>query len=258
MMIMRQRKGNFLKNKWIWIGLVAILLLAFGGFYGWASVASGPGQTALSALQNDPKVSVQVEQNWIAFSPTNAPVETGFIFYPGGKVDYRAYAPLLHQIAAEGYLIALVKMPLNLAVFGVEGAKDVIAAYPDIHNWVIGGHSLGGSMAASFAYSHPDLVKGLVLWASYPATNNNLADHKLSVVSIFGSQDGLATSEKIDTSRKLLPPSTRWIKIDGGNHGQFGDYGPQSGDKVAGIPASEQWRQTIKASVDLLKSVEQK
>jgi hypothetical protein len=255
---MKSPKANLLKNKWIWIGLVVVLLLAFGGFYGWASAALGPGQTALSDLQTDPNISVQVEQDWIAFSPTSAPANTGFIFYPGGKVDYRSYAPLLYQIAAEGYLVVLVKMPLNLAVFGVERAKDVIAAYPDIQNWVIGGHSLGGSMAASFAYSNPDLVKGLVLWASYPATNNSLADQNIKVVSISGSQDGLATVDKIDASHTLLPPSTSWVKIDGGNHAQFGDYGPQPGDNTANIAASSQWQQTIKASVDLLKSVEQK
>jgi hypothetical protein len=254
---MENRKGNFLKNKWIWIGLAAILLLAFGGFYGWASAALGPGQAALTALQNDPNVNVQVEQDWITFSPASAPAKTGFIFYPGGKVDYRSYAPLLHQIAAEGYQVVLVKEPLNLAVFGVDRAKDVMAAYPDIQNWVIGGHSLGGSMAASFAYSHPGMVKGLVLWASYPAKNNSLADQDIKVTSIFGSQDGLATAEKIDASRNLLPSSTRWVRIDGGNHGQFGDYGPQPGDDAASITANEQWQQTVQASVDMLRSTEQ-
>jgi len=254
--MMKSSNGNFLKNKWIWIGLVVVLVLAFGGFYGWASAALGPGQTALSALQADPNVRVQVEQNWITFSPTSAPAETGFIFYPGGKVDYRSYAPLLHQIAAEGYQVVLVKEPLNLAVFGVDRAKDVIAAYPDIKNWVIGGHSLGGSMAASFAYSHPDLVKGLVLWASYPAANNSLANHDIKVTSIFGSQDGLATPDKIDASRKLLPVNTQWVKIDGGNHGQFGDYGPQPGDNTANIIPREQWQQIVQASVDLLKSIQ--
>jgi pimeloyl-ACP methyl ester carboxylesterase len=247
---------NFLKNKWTWIGLVVAILLVFGGFYGWASVASGPGQTALSVLQSDKSVNVQIEKNWIAYSPTGAPAETGFIFYPGGKVDYRSYAPLLRQVAAEGYLVVVVKMPLNLAVFNVEGARDVIAAYPDIQNWVIGGHSLGGSMAASFANDHPDLIKGLVLWASYPASNDNLADSNLKVASISGSQDGLATPEKIDASRKLLPPDTKWVRIDGGNHAQFGDYGLQSGDNSASIPAVDQWKQTVKSTVDLLESVQ--
>ena len=74
------------------------------------------------------------------------------IFYPGGRVDPRSYAPAARAIAAQGYLAVITPMPLNLAVFTPGRAAQVIAAYPEIHTWAIGGHSLGGAMAANFSH----------------------------------------------------------------------------------------------------------
>ena len=65
-------------------------------------------------------------------------------------------------------------MPLNLAVLNPGAAQDVIDAYPAIESWVIGGHSLGGAMAAAFADDHPGIVDGLVLLAAFPASWNDL------------------------------------------------------------------------------------
>jgi dienelactone hydrolase len=147
-------------------------------------------------------------------------------------------------------------MPLNLAVFGANRAASVIQTYPDIQNWVIGGHSLGGSMAALYADKHRDQINGLALLASYPASSNDLSDSTIKVTSIYGTQDGLATKDKIDASRGLLPADTTWISIEGGNHAQFGWYGDQPGDNPATISRQEQQAQIIQATLDLLRSVE--
>jgi pimeloyl-ACP methyl ester carboxylesterase len=147
-------------------------------------------------------------------------------------------------------------MPLNLAVFASDAAADVIAAYPDVSHWAIGGHSLGGAMAARFAYGHPAEVQGLALWAAYPDGSNDLSDRDLAVASIYGTLDGLATREKIAASRALLPPTTDWVVIEGGNHAQFGWYGPQSGDNPATISREEQQRQVIEATLELLASLD--
>jgi len=78
----------------------------------------------------------------------------------GARVDARAYSPAGQAIAAEGYQVVIVPMPLNLAGFAINRASKVITAFPHIVHWVIGGHSHGGAMAASFAYNNPATVKG--------------------------------------------------------------------------------------------------
>lgn len=116
-----------------------------------------------------------------------------------------------HALATEGYLVIIPRMPLNLAVFGINKAEQVINAYPQVTHWVIGGHSLGGSMAAHYLYQHPDQIEGLVLLASYPASKDDLTRYAGKVLSISGSLDGLATPEKIDSSKLLLKVSDAGI-----------------------------------------------
>jgi pimeloyl-ACP methyl ester carboxylesterase len=231
-----------------------ILVLVTTGFVVWGETPAQPMTEALAALQSDAQVTI-TSGRWLAFTPVASEPTTGFIIYPGGRVDYRAYAPAAHQIAAQGYLVVIVQMPLNLAIFGVNAAQDVQAAYPQIRHWAIGGHSLGGAMAAAFASTHPGAVQGLALWAAYPASSNDLSRSGLRVVSIFGSQDGLATGEKIDASRPLLPANTTWVKISGGDHAQFGWYGDQAGDNPASISRSDQQAQIINATLSFLEGL---
>ncbi len=247
--------------KRIIIGIIVVLLLAGLGFTAWASITNPIQPEAAAALSGDNQVQVTVNPpagSWIVFQPEASTPDTGLIFYPGGKVDYRAYAPYARSVAAQGYLVVIAHMPLNLAVFASEAAGKVIRAFPQIKHWAVGGHSLGGSMAAHFAFQHPGQVQGLVLLASYPAGSDNLAASGINVVSIFGTKDGLATGRKIDASKALLPAGTRFVAISGGNHAQFGDYGLQSGDSPAAISRAEQQAQAVEATVALLKSLEGK
>lgn len=244
-------------NKRYWLlAIPAVLIIAVLGFILWGSFPAGPSVEALQALKSDALVQVDVSSSQVVFKPAGREAVTGFIFYPGGRVDYRAYAPQLRQVAASGTLVVVVRMPLSLAVFGANKADAVITAFPQIKQWAVGGHSLGGSMAALYTYNHPGKIKGLVLWASYPASNNNLSDRDLAVVSISGILDGLATPAKIAASKSLLPDSTRWVAIQGGNHAQFGSYGAQSGDNPAQLSAQAQLDQTVSATLDLLKQIE--
>ena len=238
-------------KKILLIGLPGLLILGLLGFVVWGETPLPASPTALDALQSTPNISVETIDSAIVFRPATPGVSAGFIFYPGGRVDYRAYAPLLAAIAEKGYLVVLVPMPLNLAVFGVEKAQAFIEAYPEIKHWAIGGHSLGGAMAAQFTENHPDLISGLVFWASYPA--GSMTGITIPVVSISASNDGLATTTKIDESHALLPENTQYVVIQGGNHAQFGSFGPQPGDGTATIPAQAQWAQTIQATADLLQ-----
>ncbi len=154
-----------------------MLIVGAAGFILWAETPAGAMPEAQAALQSEGDVRVEMDGRWIVFTPADSEPTTGLIFYPGGRVDPRAYAPAARQIAAEGYLVAIVPMPLNLAVFGADAAADVMKAYPEIQNWAIGGHSLGGAMAASFAKDHSDEISGLALWAAYPASSDDLSGH---------------------------------------------------------------------------------
>ncbi len=240
--------------KRILLALLVVLLLAVAGFTAWAYTPLGPMPEALTALQPDAAVQVAMSP-WLTFAPAGGQPTTGFIIYPGGRVDARAYAPAARAIAAQGTLVVIVPMPFNLAVTNAGAADRVIAAHPEIRHWAVGGHSLGGAMAANYVYTHPDAVQGLVLWAAYPAGNNSLADRSLAVTSIYATADGLATADKIDASRPLLPANTRYVAIQGGNHAGFGWYGPQGGDGQAAISRAEQQAQVVAATVEVLKAV---
>jgi hypothetical protein len=202
-----------------------------------------------NALQSDAQVEVSNKQR-IVITPFKNEPKKGLIFYPGGRVDARSYAPQLHAIAAQGYLTVIAPMPLNLAIFGVNQASDVINAFPEIKHWAIGGHSLGGSMAARFVQSNPTAVEGLVFWASYP--DIDLSALPIVVTLVSGTKDGLATPDKIADTAHFLPADTTYVAIDGGDHAQFGWYGPQAGDNPADISRSDQQAETVQATVGLL------
>ena len=107
------------------------------------------------------------EENWLTFKPLGKETNTGFIFYPGARVQPRAYAPLAHYIAESGYKVDSF-YAIKLAVFVVNRAESVMNRYEEITYWVIGGHSLGGAMAARYAYNNSKKLSGLILLASYP------------------------------------------------------------------------------------------
>jgi fermentation-respiration switch protein FrsA (DUF1100 family) len=236
------------------IAITVALLVVFAGFVIWAETPPAPMQKAYDALQSDANVTVSQGQ-WIVFQPSTANYTTGFIFYPGGRVNPISYSPYAHQIAAEGYLVVIIPMPFNLAVFGVNEANKVIAAYPNVTYWAIGGHSLGGTMAAQYIQNNPGKVQGLALWASYPPSGVNLSNSNIYVVTVHGTNDGLVSSQQITDSLKQLPPNTIRVEIDGGNHAQFGWYGPQSGDNSASISREQQQNVTVNATVQMLSKL---
>ncbi len=235
------------------LGLLAVILVvATAVFLIWASNPLGPMPEAEAALQSDDQVTVSLDP-WITFYPADTAVDTGFIFYPGGRVDARSYAPPARAIAAEGYLVVIPPMPLSLAVFNPDAADAIIAAHDEVTTWVIGGHSLGGAMAANYVYNHPGQVDGLVLWAAYPAENTSLADQRLPVLYVYGTEDGEV--QKLWDARFRVPSDAQWLVIEGGNHAQFGWYGRQPGDGEATISRADQQADVVQATLALLSSV---
>ncbi|MFN8383269.1 MAG: alpha/beta hydrolase [Anaerolineales bacterium] len=235
--------------------LLVALLVAVSGFVVWANDASPASDIAMQALKSDSVVTVNNDSGYYTFTPTGVTPTTGFIFYPGGRVDYRAYAPVLRMIAEQGYFVALVPVPLNLAFFDINAAAHVQEQYPDIEYWVVGGHSLGGVAASVYAKDHQNDLDGIVFFASYPA-DDSLKNSDLEILSIYGTRD-MAGMDKFDETKSLLPPQTQYVVIDGGNHAQFGSYGPQAGDNKATISPEDQWTQVSTATVEFLKSLSQ-
>ena len=236
------------------IGIVT--LLGIIGFITWGLTPLGPSSEALAALESNVHVTVEDKGNFIVFTPTSHIPITGFILYPGGHVDYRSYAPIAQEIASHGYRVSIVRMPLSLAVFGIDRADEVISAYPDMRYWVIGGHSLGGSMAAAYARSHSDKVQGVVFWASYPSTSDDLSTTDLKGLSTYGSNDQVLDRDNFNDTVSLLPHGTILQVIQGGNHAQFGNYGLQPGDGTATISAADQQAQAADLTARLLRAVE--
>jgi pimeloyl-ACP methyl ester carboxylesterase len=249
-----------MKKRYILFGFLAVLVLLTGAFLIWADTPLGPMPESLAAMQSNGQVTVRQLGEWTVFDPLGAAPTLGVIIYPGGRVDWRSYAPQAHAIAAQGYRVVIVPMPLNLAVLGSDRAGLVMAALPDTRQWVVGGHSLGGAMAAQFAAHYltghlPSALKGVFFWASFPDKSASLAALPLKVVSIYATNDGLALPATVEASSDLLPPETRWVAIQGGNHAGFGWYGAQPGDRPATIERTAQQAQVVDAMVSFLDSI---
>ena len=159
------------------LALIAILLLlGVVIFVIWAGVPLPADEQAFTALEVDASISVDTEP-WLVFKPQSTEPTAGFTFYPGGRVQPEAYAPAARKFAEMGYLVVIPRMPLNLAFFDAEVANQIMASYPEVGCWVVGGHSLGGAMAARFAHRHPESVDGLVKmawlkWRAYLQVNH--------------------------------------------------------------------------------------
>jgi len=185
--------------------------------------------------------------------PRGGAVE-GVVFFPGALVDPRAYLALLRPLAEQGALVVVVKPPLNLALLAPD-VGGVLDRHPEVQDWVVGGHSLGGVPAASAAARADDdaRVRGLLLWASYPAQDISAAP--VAAASVSGDRDGLATPSDIAASRALLPSDTAFTVVRGGVHAFFGDYGPQAGDGEPGTTRADAQRQIVDATAALLARV---
>ena len=199
-------------------------------------------KTAMEAFPVASGVSRTVLQDGtVIFEPEQA--EAGFIFYPGGKVEHTAYEPLLQTLAAEGVLCALVEVPLRLAILDVDAAEGIAEQYPEVENWYIGGHSLGGSAAAMYLEEHTDEFAGLILLGSYSTVD--LSEGEVEVLSVYGSEDKVLNKENYLESKENLPQDFMEFIIEGGCHAYFGVYGKQAGDGTPTISNVEQIQMTV-------------
>jgi hypothetical protein len=251
---MDSRRGRIVAR--ILLALLLGAMLIFGGFLWYVNDYYSALPEAQISLESDEAVRIYETGNFIIFQPLQTESRTGFVFYPGGKVDELAYAPLLSEIAKNGITTVLVRMPYRIAFFGINRADEAIRLFPELSYWAVGGHSLGGAMSVRYANNHQDQINAVILWASYP--DQNLSESGLDVLSIHGTRDGLIETAKIEETRTLLPAEAVFVAIEGGNHAQFGLYGEQEGDLPATISSDEQQRIIIDRTVDFLRTKAEK
>jgi hypothetical protein len=257
-------------NTFFKVFLTVLCVLFFTVNYATAQCLREPLQEALDVMAGDAEVAVTTVTvgtwDYHEFTPKNSTPSEALILYTGGSVDERAYAPMARDIAASGYLVALLSAPQCLALYEKERADVVISAHSEIKKWSIGGHSFGGVNAASYvagSYTHADKIDGLVFWAAYPASNALLSVAGLKVVSIYGTLDGTTEPIDIENSIPNLPEDTRFVALEGANHTQFGWYGDsatdydflQQDDNPATLTRQEQQDLVVAYTVSFLDSL---
>ncbi|MCD8398394.1 MAG: alpha/beta hydrolase [Lachnospiraceae bacterium] len=235
------------RTNWIeqLVNLAAQLCILFGVLMIWYACDYYRADAKVTDyLESNGSVEVIEIDNGLFFD--GAGEDSAIIFYPGAKVEYTAYAPLMMKLAENGVDCFLLEMPYNMAIFGINRADDVMEEY-DYEHWYISGHSLGGAMAASYAAGNTDKLDGVILLAAY--ATKDLGD--LAVLSIYGSNDGVLSMEKVEAGREYSTNYTE-ICIEGGCHAWFGLYGEQAGDGTASISREEQWQQTVDAVLEVV------
>ena len=222
------------RKKWLLAGGIVLLILAVltGAFFWYVADYYPADEIALEVLAQDS--TIEVQDDLTILSPSY-PTDTAVIFYPGAKVEAEAYLPLLTKIRQTGVTCILVHMPFRMAIFDANAAEEVMEQFPDIQHWYIAGHSMGGAMASQFAASHPDEVDGLILLGAY--IYGDYPPEK--TLTVYGSLNQ-SVEDHIDYMENV-------VEIEGGNHAQFGNYGPQKGDLPATISAEEQQARTVAA-----------
>lgn len=225
------------------ISILSLIIICVGGFFIWANDYYHAEDVVVATIQGDN--SIEVMGNLTIISPS-VPSDTCIIFYPGAKVEAIAYIPLLEKMKSEGYTCVLVKMPLNMAIFDVNAADKIFDKLPDIKHWYIAGHSMGGAMASDYASKHQDKVDGLILMGAY-IYGDYPPENALTIYGTFNSN----LEKDINYTQNI-------VKIEGGNHAQFGNYGMQKGDPDATISAEEQQTITVNAIVEFIESNEGK
>ncbi|SHH71460.1 alpha/beta hydrolase [Clostridium grantii] len=245
------------KKKKILLGLLVIFLAISGYVANYLSFSYKADEQALQAMVTDTKVIVENLDDRIVLKPIDEDIKAGFIFYPGGQVEPESHAYTGYEIAKNGYMVVIPKMPFNLAIFGINRSNEIMNDFPEIDKWYQGGFSLGGAMSCVYAKENFAKLQGLILYAGYTTEKYDLSQTDIKVKSISAELDGLATKEKINEGKKYMPSDTIYVEIKGGDHTQFGVYGDgqvQKGDNPAEITREEQQKIMIEETLEFLES----
>ena len=199
-------------------------------------------------------LSVVDTREYIDLAPSGTTPTKGVVFLQGARIDPRAYARILAPIAQAGYLVTIVKSPFDLAITDIGGISSDLNRHPEIEWWAIGGHSLGGVAASTFASGSPRLTPALFLWASYPYSDLSAVED-LSVLSVSGTSDTFTTPQDVADSKAKLPEDAVFVMVDGANHSVFGDFGTLPGDGGLAVPRDAAQVQIVAATLQWLNTV---
>ncbi len=236
--------------------VLALTLLAQGSTY-----LHRAADLDARTLRSDSQVAVSETVDYWLFSPVKRGAPAALVFIPGASVEPTAYAPLAHEVAQRGYKSYVLKLPPPSGSLdahkasGVARAKAVITADRAVPRWLVAGHSLGGAIAAQFVREHPDMVAGYVLIGTTHPTALDLSSLDLDATKVVATEDPIASEVKSRLNAHLLPKSTRWLRVEGGNHSQFAWYDRQQGDGVATITRDRQQEITTGAIVAALARI---
>ena len=219
----------------------ALVGIAVIGFVVYAQFDYGPSLVLTDRVDVS---AIESDGEGLIFRP-ESPNGKGVILYQGAKVEKEAYAYLGQSLSEQGFVVSIPQLPLNFGILGSGKADSVIEEHPDVEEWFLGGHSLGGVAASFYAEDPSPKLAGLYFLGAYPASDFSGSD--LAMLSIYGERDGLSPLQDIEESRTLFPDGSVFVEIEGGNHAQFGLYGEQKGDKPAEISAIEQQNQVAEA-----------
>ena len=222
--------------------LLGILLIGSISFFFFFHFSYNPTKEALSLVDE------KKDEDYIVFGEKDAKI--GVIFYQGAKVEAEAYSYLGEALAKDGHFVVMPKLPLNLAILGINEVDSVIEKYPEVQKWYVAGHSMGGAMISKYAFQHEEKVDGIIFLGSYPA--DDFSTKSIPMLSIYGEVDALATVEKIENNKKLMSKNTTMHMIKGGNHAHFGMYGEQKGDNASLITPKAQRDETVKVMEEWL------
>ncbi len=228
--------------KFITIFLIMLIIATLIGFFIYVSQYYKADDSIIDTINSNH--SIEYHDNYVVLGPSEQ-TDEALIFYPGGKVEYLAYYPLLEKLSQKGVTCILVKMPFNLAVFNTNAADKIINDFPEIEEWYIGGHSLGGAMASSYASEHKDKIDGVILLGAYIYGDYS----KDKTITIYGENDNILDRSKVNYSENVYV-------IEGGNHGQFGNYGQQKGDGISAITSEEQQDKSVEYIFEFIRGAD--
>jgi pimeloyl-ACP methyl ester carboxylesterase len=258
---MTQRRNDGARRRgihyWVRIAFVVWAVVSTTWFINLFSTRDVPA----ALLADDAQVTVRDTDATLEFHPLGEAAAAGLVFITGGGVAPEAYAPLLRPIAERGFPVYIIKLPYWMAPLerhkqtAVGRALNVIDGNGAEH-WVVAGHSLGGALSSRVAARAPQNLVAMVLIGTSHPKEIDLSGTPIAVTKVYATNDGVATPEMIDATRDLLPATTRWVEIEGGNHSQFGNYGHQLFDGDATVSRARQQEITRAALLDALEAAQ--
>ena len=232
------------------LALVGVLALGTGALLIWANDTFVADPAALAAVTDDPRIDLERRDGVVVMTPTGESDGVGLVFLAGAKVDADAYAATFREVVARGTTVVVVQPFLNLAILERRPLSAFTEEAPDVESWAVGGHSMGGVKACTYAESEG--VDALVLLASYCSLGDLSARADLIALSVSGTADGLVSLADLDDSMPLMPADTARVRLDGVSHAQFGAYGDQPGDGTPSVSDDEARRLIDEALLPVL------